>query len=172
MKPNSTWYANLQRIRILMMSVISGHECKKRISEIWADGFYSAPCTIPLNSIWEIYHKMCLKIVIHIRSSTGNNENPLNKNVFHTLDLPNSMVRILPEAMDLPYISVLRKYTLQKIMCKFYTNTWVNLHPQQHIYMCKFTQGKLTHLLCRRINKKYQQILHKENAYTATQNVV
>ena len=25
MKPNSTWYANLQRIRILMMSVISGH---------------------------------------------------------------------------------------------------------------------------------------------------
>ena len=26
MKPNSTWYANLQRIRILMMSVISGQE--------------------------------------------------------------------------------------------------------------------------------------------------
>ena len=26
MKPNSTWYANLQRIRILMMFVISGHE--------------------------------------------------------------------------------------------------------------------------------------------------
>ena len=26
MKPNSTWYANSQRIRILMMSVISGHE--------------------------------------------------------------------------------------------------------------------------------------------------
>ena len=25
MKPNSTWYANLQRIRILMMSVISAH---------------------------------------------------------------------------------------------------------------------------------------------------
>ena len=25
MKPNSTWYANSQRIRILMMSVISGH---------------------------------------------------------------------------------------------------------------------------------------------------
>ena len=25
MKRNSTWYANLQRIRILMMSVISGH---------------------------------------------------------------------------------------------------------------------------------------------------
>ena len=28
MKPNSTWYANSQRIRILMMSVISGHERK------------------------------------------------------------------------------------------------------------------------------------------------
>ena len=26
MKPNSTWYSNSQRIRILMMSVISGHE--------------------------------------------------------------------------------------------------------------------------------------------------
>ena len=26
MKPNSTWYANSQRIRILMMSVISGHD--------------------------------------------------------------------------------------------------------------------------------------------------
>ena len=25
MKPNSTWYANSQRVRILMMSVISGH---------------------------------------------------------------------------------------------------------------------------------------------------
>ena len=25
MKPNSTWYANSQPIRILMMSVISGH---------------------------------------------------------------------------------------------------------------------------------------------------
>ena len=30
MKPNSTWYANSQRIRILMMSVISGHEISKR----------------------------------------------------------------------------------------------------------------------------------------------
>ena len=26
MKANSTWYANSQRIRILMMSVISGHD--------------------------------------------------------------------------------------------------------------------------------------------------
>ena len=26
MQPNATWYANSQRIRILMMSVISGHE--------------------------------------------------------------------------------------------------------------------------------------------------
>ena len=26
MKPNSTWHANSQRVRILMMSVISGHE--------------------------------------------------------------------------------------------------------------------------------------------------
>ena len=26
MKPNSTWYANSQRTRILMMSVISGHD--------------------------------------------------------------------------------------------------------------------------------------------------
>ena len=25
MKPDSTWYANSQRIRILMMSIISGH---------------------------------------------------------------------------------------------------------------------------------------------------
>ena len=25
MKPNSTWYANSQRIRVLMISVISGH---------------------------------------------------------------------------------------------------------------------------------------------------
>ena len=29
MKPNSTWYANSQRIRILMMSVISGHDLRK-----------------------------------------------------------------------------------------------------------------------------------------------
>ena len=27
MKPYSTWYANSQQIRILMMSVISGHAC-------------------------------------------------------------------------------------------------------------------------------------------------
>ena len=27
MRPNSTYYANSQRIRILMMSVISGHDC-------------------------------------------------------------------------------------------------------------------------------------------------
>ena len=30
MKPNSTWYANLQRIRILMMPVISGHDKHKK----------------------------------------------------------------------------------------------------------------------------------------------
>ena len=29
MKPNSTWYANSQRIKILMMSIISGHESKR-----------------------------------------------------------------------------------------------------------------------------------------------
>ena len=29
MKPNSAWYANSQRIRILIMSVISGHEHRR-----------------------------------------------------------------------------------------------------------------------------------------------
>ena len=34
MKPNSTWYANSQRVRILMMSVISGHEIIRISSSI------------------------------------------------------------------------------------------------------------------------------------------
>ena len=62
MKSNSTWYANSQRIKILMMSVISGHEyaykqavftirwCITSIIEV--DKSYKE--IIPVASSWEI----------------------------------------------------------------------------------------------------------------------
>ena len=43
MKPSSTWYANSQRIRILMMSVISGHVyynlSKQLAARLWITSF-------------------------------------------------------------------------------------------------------------------------------------
>ena len=41
MKPNSTWYANSQRIRILMMSVISGHEMRDPSSLMKTKSYWS-----------------------------------------------------------------------------------------------------------------------------------
>ena len=51
MKPNSTWYANSQRIRILMMSVISGHAM---------GNFNLLLSTRPQTTIEEELHDFCI----------------------------------------------------------------------------------------------------------------